>query len=499
MNRFRSKNNNPFPLTIEELKKILEKQYAYSSDLSFTVYEHEEQKIAVFYIQFSVDEMKLENYLLETLLNTEEQLTNQLALKRVPLSNGGEYNDFESILDYLIQGHVFVYFETENSVLGYSIPNKIIRNLETTETESLVLGPKVAFTESLSTNINIIRYGLKSKDLVMEKHIIGRRDPREVRLIYLRSIANDTDINTFRQRIKALEVDFIDDTSVLTQYLEDNSTTVFPQFLITELPDRLIYNLSRGKIGVLSENSPNAIIAPSTFFSFFESTEDIYMRWNSASFIRILRFISFFISTLLTPLYVAAVTFHYEIVPTPVLITLGESRAAVPFPPIFEALFLELMIELLREAGARLPTKVGQTIGIVGGVVIGTAAVEAGITSNVLVIIVALSALASFTTPNYIMGTTARVIRFPMIIFAGLLGLIGIVFCTSILLIHLLKLTSLGRPYFSPVYPFRWKDFNKSLFRSKPDMQQKRFISYQPKDKYRFKKIKKGLKKDIDE
>ncbi|WP_337020151.1 spore germination protein, partial [Oceanobacillus massiliensis] len=166
---------------------------------------------------------------------------------------------------------------------------------------------------------------------------------------------------------------------------------------------------------------------------------------------------------------------------------------------IFEAIFLELMIELLREAGARLPTKVGQTIGIVGGVVVGTAAVQAGITSNILIIFITISALASFTSPSYLMGTTIRLLRFPMILLAGMLGIIGIMFGLSFLIIHLLRITSLGRPYLSPIYPFRWMDLNKALFRLPQQFQGKRFVSYRPKELLRFKKRKGMEKKDIDE
>lgn len=312
-------------------------------------------------------------------------------------------------------------------------------------------------------------------------------------------MANETDINTMKQRISELEIDVVDDSSVLMQYLEDSTSTIFPQFLTTELPDRFSYSINRGRIGVLVENSPTAFIAPTTFFSFFESTEDLYMRWNIGTILRALRFISFILSTIMTPLYVAAVTFHYEIIPIPLLINLGQSRAGVPFTPIVEVLILEFIIELLRESGARLPTKIGQTIGIVGGVVVGTAAVEAGITSNVLIIFVALSALASFSAPNYLMGTAARAIRFPMIILGGVLGMVGLAFGLCFLVIHLLKITSLGRPYLSPVYPLRFQDFNKALFRLPPQFENKRFKSYRPKELIRYSREKAKQKKDIDE
>ncbi|WP_156288766.1 spore germination protein [Oceanobacillus salinisoli] len=497
--RKKTGKGNIFPLQIEDLESLLKSKFKNNPDLSFTTYERKNEKVAVFYIDYQVEADKVEDFLLEPLLGEKIEWTNDSILNEIPLSSGKTYEKLDDILKNLLIGAVFIYCESEKSVVSYLLSKKENRSLQQSETESLVLGPKIGFTESMTTNLNIIRWSVRSEDLVLEKYIIGKREPREVRLIYLKSIANETDINTMRQRLQELDVDVVDDSAVLMQYIEDSTTTIFPQFFTTELPDRFSYNINRGKLGVLVENSPTAIIAPSTFFSFFESTEDLYMRWNVGTFLRVLRYLSFFLSTLLTPLYVAAVTFHYEIIPTPLLINLGQSRAAVPFPPILEALFLELMIELLRESGARLPTKVGQTIGIVGGVVVGTAAVEAGVTSNVLIIFVALSALASFTAPNYLMGTTVRILRFPMIILGGLLGIVGIFFGASLLIIHLLRLTSLGRPYLSPIYPLVVEDFNKVLYRLPNQFQNQRFKSYRPKDLQRYANKDAKEKKDIDE
>ena len=486
-------------MKIEELEKLLQNRFENNPDLSFTVYDHENKKIAVFFISYIVEIQWVHESLVKTLLEGNEPWTNKAILNNIPLAAAEKKTKLQELLDGLLIGKVFVYIEGEDAALSYLLLKKEKRSLGQAETESLVLGPKVGFTESLITNLNMIRWNIRSENLVMEKYTVGKQEPREVRLVYIKSVANTSDINTMRQRLTELDIDNVDDSSVLMQYLEDSSRSIFPQFLSTELPDRFCYSISRGRIGVLVENSPTSIIAPSTFFSFFESTEDLYMRWNVGSFLRILRYLSFLLSTLLTPIYVSVVTFHYEIIPTSLLVNLGQSRAAVPFPPILEVLILELLIELLRESGARLPTKVGQTIGIVGGVVIGTAAVEAGITSNVLLIVVALSALASFTAPNYLMGTTARLIRFPMIFLAGTLGIVGIVYGMSFLVVHLLKLTSLGRPYLAPIYPFRWEDLNKVIFRLPNDFQNKRFISYRPKKAIRYNKKDARKRRDIDE
>ncbi|MGP4106533.1 spore germination protein [Virgibacillus sp. L01] len=496
--RRKTQTKSIFPIKIEKLEKLLKDKFENNPDLIFSTFDIGEKKVCVFYISYQVQTERLDNFLLKPLLNISELSTSNI-LNEVPIGGGSTTDTLKDMLEGLLIGKVYVYVEDEDKAAYYLIIRKESRQLAKSENESVVLGPQVAFSESLITNLNVIRWSIRSTDLVLEKVMIGKRFKTEVRIIYMKSIANDTHVNTMRQRLQDLDIDKVEDSNVLAQLIEDSSSTIFPQYYLTELADRLSYTVSQGRIGVLVENNPQAIIAPSTIFSFLESTEDMYMRWNAGSFLRILRFIAMFISIILTPLYVAAVTYHYELIPPRELITIGQSRAIVPFPPIIEALFLEFLIELLREAGARLPTKVGQTIGIVGGVIIGQAVVQAGLTSSILIIVIALSALASFTAPNYEMGTTVRVIRFPMIILAGMFGLIGIVYGLSFLAIHVLKLKSLGEPYLSPVYPFRWDDLNKALYRAPHAYLHKRFLSLRPKDLLRFKKAEAVKKQDIDE
>lgn len=494
------KNSFIFPTSIPALQKKVETELQNKPDLSFNVYQKNGQKIAVFFIPYLIDSRDFEQFILHALLDMEEKwTTNEVILNRIPIKLEKPMDKLSEIIQGLVDGRVFIYIEHETEVINYDLGNAEKRSLEKAETESIVLGPQLTFTESLTTNMNVISWRLNTPDLAMEKVNVGERVSKEVRIIYLSSVANETDVNTMRQRLTELQVDVIEDAHMLKQYINDSSTTVFPLFANTELIDRAMYAIKQGKIAVLVEDSPLALIAPSTFFSFYESTEDMYLHWNSGTLLRMLRLISAFLTVLLTPMYVVATTFHYEMIPTQLLISIGQSRSAVPFPPILEVLLLELVIELLREAGARLPTKVGQTIGIVGGVVVGTAAVQAGITSNILVILITLSALASFTTPSYIMGTSIRLIRFPVIILSGFYGIIGIMFGLSFLMIHLLKLSSLGRSYLSPLYPLQLSDFNLAFFRLPEQRQGNRFKSYQMKDKRIFKKKKAMERKDIDE
>lgn len=478
------------PFTIKQLETVVKSKFENHSadDLFFSVYTHRNKKIAVFGITYLIDKNKLERALLAPLLNYKRVWKSSHILDELPLDSGSTCDCMENVFEQLIKGYAFIYIEHEDTFIQYPLQLVEERSLDKSETESVIIGPQIAFSESLNTNLNMVRQFLPTTDLVIEKFTVGKIIPSEVRMIYMKSVANEDDVNTMRQRIQDVDVDEIDNSTTLKQYIEDSTLSLFPQFFLTELPTHLSYTIKAGKIGVLVENSPDAFIAPASFFSFFETVEDNYLRWIQASTLRLLRIISIPITLLLTPLYIAIVTFRYELVPTSLIMTIGQSRAGVPFPPLIEALLIEVMIELLREAGVRLPTKIGQTMGIVGGLVIGQAAVEAGLTSNVLIIVVAASALASFTTPSYLIGTSFRVLRFLMIILAGMYGLLGVMFGICFILIHLIRTTSLGRPYLSPLYPLRLRDFNRVFVKTPPSENGNRATMYRPKDQRIFSK-----------
>lgn len=405
----------------------------------------------------------------------------------------------EEAIHHLLRGCVYIHLFQAKYGIAIPADSSKQRDISAPEIESNVLGPQNSFVESLSTNVAMIRKYLPTHNLMYERIEVGRIDQTEVAILYLDHIANQENVNTVRQRLNELDVDRILDASTLVQLIDDNSYTIFPLLQLTQRPDRVIAGLTDGQIAILVDGSPFAIVGPTTFTQFFQASEDFYFRWNIATFLRLLRFVAIVLSLLLAPAYVATLTFHYEMIPVKMLISLSQSRARVPFPPLMEAILLEGIIELLREAGARLPTKVGQTIGIVGGIVIGQAAVQAGFTSNILIIIVALGALSSFIAPSYILGSAIRVIRFPMIILAGIWGGIGIAIGFSFLLSHLLRQTSFGRPFLEPFYPFRLTDMKDSFIRMPLAFFSMRPKALQTEDKIRFSAKKAIQKKDIDE
>jgi hypothetical protein len=483
-------------------KKEWEKFLVRSNDFKKIFYVNQKTKVRFCFSFMStiIDENTLQTNILPYLLEKDFNELDDIKLI-VPMSDVQISDDASQIEQKLFNGYILLTIETEKKRFAFIAAQKeVVRTIAPPEVEFSVIGPKESFVESMGQNLNLIRKRLPIKELIVEELTVGKLSKTRVGIMHIEGIADPENLNTIIQRIKDIEIDNIVDSSYIVQIISDNKNSPFPLLLDTERPDRVAAILAEGKIAIVVDGSPHILIAPTTLVEFFGSFEDYYLNYMLSSFFRLIRLFAVAFSILITPIYVATLSYHYELIPKDLLSTLITSRREVPLPPILEAIFLELTIELLREAGARLPTKVGQTIGIVGGIVIGTASVEAGLTSNVLLILVALSALASFTTPVYKMGNTIRVLRFPFLLFAELWGLLGVVFCFILLITHLLRLTSIGRPFLEPLYPVRVKDFKDALIRlpfSKQGVRPEYLRTEQP---VRFNKKKtKDKKQDIDE
>jgi len=358
----------------------------------------------------------------------------------------------------LHDGSLVIYFKDkkdEYALVDISYPRLGQRETNDTQNEFSVIGPKVGFIEDLFTNIHLIRDHLSTPDLIFEEVIVGSRSRTKVAFAYLDGVTNPEYVTTVKQRLEDLDVDVPFDNTLLEQLITDHSRTPFPLYITTERVDSAVWGLVQGQVVLISDKSSYAIVGPVTLMEFFSNPEDYYLPSIIASCFKLIRIFGMLFSIFATAFYVAILTFHFEVVPKDLLGPIIYSRANVPFSPVLEVLFLEVTIDLLREAGARLPTKIGQTLGIVGGIVIGQATVEAALTSNILLIIVALAALSSFTTPIYKMSNTVRLLRYPFIILASIWGGLGIYVGLIFLIAHLSRLKSLGVPYLLPLYPFR--------------------------------------------
>ena len=375
-----------------------------------------------------------------------------------------EETDAKQCIKAILNGSAAVFHQ--NKTYSVNVTRKERRGVRESETESVITGPHEAFIEDISTNLSLVRKRVKSSHLKTIHLEVGEIAKNDVCVMFIQDIANQELVNTILQRIKGIETDIGLENNMLVQAIEENPYSVFPQFITTERPDVVASKLTEGKVVILLDGSPSAICAPTSFFEFFSSPDDYYQRWPIGSSLRLLRLVAFAVTLIFTACYVSLTTFHYEMIPQTLLLSLAESRARVPFPPLLEALLMEMMIELLREAGARLPSKVGQTIGIVGGIVIGQAAVQAGLTSNILIIAVASSAIASFVIPSYIMSASLRLLRFVLIILSGVWGILGLVIGIGMIVIHMSGITNLGTSYLTPLAPMRLADWKDTFVRA---------------------------------
>jgi spore germination protein KA len=301
----------------------------------------------------------------------------------------------------------------------------------------VVRGSREAFTESNEINIALVRRIIKSPDLWIEPMKIGTVTKTDVSIMYINGIAKEGIVEEVKKRLKGINIDSILESGYIEQLIEDQVMTPFPTIDYTERPDRVAGNLLEGRVAIFVNGTPFVLLVPALFIQFFQSIEDYFARFDIASSIRVLRILIFFISLITPSLYVAATTFHQEIIPTKLLVIIAAQRETVPFPAVIETFIMEVIFELLREASIRMPKAIGSTMSIVGALVIGQTAVEAGIVSPAMVIIVSITAIASFATPSYAITISARLLRFVFIICAGTMGLYGVILIFFVLVVHL--------------------------------------------------------------
>ncbi|MGX7629071.1 spore germination protein [Bacillus thuringiensis] len=488
-----SKGNSIYDFTkpekdrIHSLQDLIEKLKKSSDFVNYHTSDDETMPYWISYYRPSLDGEKLQKYLMPTLLERPNASLEELK-EHIPMSGITITNDLQKIEDMVLKGHAIVQVNQQDqkcmlaniAIDNYRAPTPPLN-------ESTVIGPQEGFVEDIDTNINLVRKRLPVLDLQTKEMIIGEFSKTKVVMMYLDNLAEKDNVDFLEESLRALEYDQINDSAYIQELMGEKS--IFPLYINTERTDRVTKALIDGKIAIFVDGSPSVLLTPVSYFDFFISPEDYNVSWMYATFSRILRLIAVLFSICATPLYVAVLNYHYELIPSDLLETLILSRAQVPFPPLIEALFLELAIDLLREAGARLPMKVGQTLGIVGGIVIGQASVQAGLTSNILLIIVALSALASFITPIYKMGNAVRLLRFPFLAFAEIGGLFGISLGFIFLFTHLFRLTSLRKPY-ALFYPTRQQSVKDSWIRFPLTMIDTRDVQARPQH---VKKAAKGI------
>lgn len=385
--------------------------------------------------------------------------------------------DVNNIVSELIIGNTILLLDGMDKVIIVGSTGWKDRPISEPATENVVRGPRDGFAENIENNTALIRRRIKSPNLRIESFKIGTETKTTVLVVYLEGIAREGIVEEVRNRLGRIEIDGILGSGYIEELIEDTPFSPFPQLEHSERPDKICAIILEGRVAILVDTTPFALIVPTIFFQFMQSPEDYYERSAIASLTRFIRIIAYFISVILPALYIALTSFHQEMIPTTLALSIAASREGVPFPSIGEAFMMEATFEILREAGLRLPKSAGQAISIVGGLVIGQAAVQAGIVSQAMVIVVALTGISSFAIPAFNAAAAGRLLRFPLMLMASIFGLPGILAGLSVIIIHLNSLRSFGVSYMEPFVSANKNEFKDIMVR-KPWWAMNRLPSY---------------------
>jgi len=382
------------------------------------------------------------------------------------ISDNNIYQDISKIVDSILDGKVALFVDGINEAMIIDINNPPGRDVEEPQSETVLRGPREGFTESISSNITLLRKKIKSTSFKMEEFRVGKETKTKVVIIYLSNIVDPKIVNEVKERINKINIDSVLESNYIKEFIGDEPTSNFPTVYSTEKPDVVAGRLLEGRVSILTDGTPIVLTVPSLFIEFFMNSEDYYLKFVAATVNRWVRYIAFVISTTLAGFYVAITTFHPELIPTSLIVTLIKSRSGVPYPALVECLLMLSVYELLREAGIRMPRALGQTISVVGALVLGQAAVEAGLASTAMVIVISLTALSSFALPSTDMSLALTYPRIVFLLLGGTLGLVGLTCGMIILFLRLTSLRSYGIPYLSPMAPIEGKKLKDIFIRS---------------------------------
>ena len=398
----------------------------------------------------------------------KEGMLKRLNEEVIAIGEMTEVKTFQEIFDAVLLGDTILLMDGNDIALQASTKGFPSRGVSEAKTEVVVQGPKDAFTEIGATNIVLIRRRIRDTKLKVKRTKVGKRSKTDVAILYMEDIVRKEILQEVEYRINQIDIDVILDSGYIDQLLENRWLSPFPQLQMTERPDKAASALLEGRVVIVIDNTPFVVIAPATLNVFFQASEDYYDRWEIMSFIRLIRYCAGFLAVALPGLYIALTVFHPSMLPTNLALKIAETRQNIPFPAVGEILIMELAFELLREAGIRLPSPVSSTIGIVGGIIIGQAAVEAGIVSPSVVIVSALTGICTFVIPNIALVSGLRLTKYIVLIFSAFLGLYGFWLALILMLIHMASLKSFHIPF---LYPFcsasvnNYNDLEDSIFR----------------------------------
>lgn len=442
-----------------------------STDLKIRSIELDEKKAAIVYIDVLVNKEQVQDLVLRALmtaaatrpevfrLGLEEAAAHILPMGEVKVSQS-----LAEVLDGLVNGMMIWLLEGHREVLIINVKGFVKRDVGTSETESVIRGSREGFIESLIDNIGMLRRRLRVPELVMERFQLGAYSQTAVCVTYLKGICREDLLAEVRLRLQSIQIDAILESNYIEEFIQDLPYTPFPLVGNVEKPDTMAAKLLEGRVGIIVDGTPIALTVPKLFVECFQTPDDYYIQHYYATFLRWLRYLSFFISITLPAFFVAIMNYHQEMIPTPLLITVAASREGTPFPAVVEIIVMLLIIYIVIEATARMPKVLGQTVSIVGTLVIGQAAISAGLVGAPVVIVVTVAALTAFPVlPLLAAGT---VIRFCLLLGAAFIGLYGMVMVGIVFMLHLCSLESFKTPYLFPITPVSTRGLKDTLIRA---------------------------------
>ncbi len=473
---------------LEENIKTIEAAFTGCEDIvkrRFFAGEGKKSEVYMIYTDNIVNGSTIEDFIMTNVMN-RSALQNEdggmlkaLHDEVIAIGELKEITTFQEVFDAVLLGDTVLLMDGTGFALQASTKGFPTRGVNEAKTEVVVQGPKDAFTELASINIVLIRRRIRDTRLKVKRKKIGNRSKTDVAVMYMEDIVREDILAEVMERLDRIDIDGILDSGYVEQFLEKKWLSPFPQLQMTERPDKASSAILEGRIVIVTDNTPFVVMVPATLNVFFQAAEDYYDRWEIMSFIRLIRYGAAILAVALPGLYIAMTAFHPYMLPTALALKIAETRQNIPFPAVGEVLIMELAFELLREAGIRLPSPVSSTIGIVGGIIIGQAAVEAGIVSPSVVIVAAMTGICTFVIPNVAIVSGLRLTKYLVIFLSAILGLYGFWLGLIILLIHLAGLKSFGIPF---LYPFcsasvnDYSDLKDSIFRFPLFMMKKRPI-----------------------
>ncbi|QAS53118.1 spore germination protein [Halobacillus litoralis] len=464
--------SQPLYLSLDESLNHIRTSLGNSSDLVIRTLTINKISAAVLFMDGLVDKSTVQNFILEALMlemptkrQNSHHLYSSIKEASLPIGEMAEVEDYKKLFEKLLAGETILLIDKQSKALSASTKGWRDRGVQETTSESVIRGPKEAFTETLRTNTALLRRKIRDTNLRVEGKVIGKKTHTDIAVIYLEGLAESEVIDDVNRRLDQIDIDAVLESGYIEEFIQDAQYSPFPTVYNSEKPDAIAGGILEGRVAILIDGTPNVLLVPALFVNFMQSSEDYYQRADIGTLVRLLRLFCFSIALFMPSLYIAFTTFHHEMIPAPLLISLAAQREGVPFPAFVEAMMMELTFEILREAGVRLPKPVGSAVSIVGALVLGQSAVQAGLVSPAMVIIVSITAISSFVFPSYNMAISVRILRFPLMILAATFGLYGIILGMIALVFHLCSLKSFGKSYMSPFAPFIPKDQKDVLVR----------------------------------